>query len=96
MKIDTNPNLSPVASKHYALPIKHHKFVKEEFENLLEARLIKRSMSPYAALNIVVPRKSKPGASLPGIKRLELTIGNSTSKSPRCRLPRQNSMVAKH
>ena len=29
-KIDTDPNVSPVASKPYPLPLKHHKFVKEE------------------------------------------------------------------
>ena len=62
MTIDTNPNLHPVMSEPYPLPLKHHKFVKEEIENLLEAGLIERSMSPYAAYIIVVPRKSKPGA----------------------------------
>ena len=40
MKIDTDLNLPPVASKPYPLPLKHHKFVKEETENLLEAGLI--------------------------------------------------------
>ena len=49
-------------SKPYLLPLKHHKFVKEEIENLLEAVLIERSVSPYAAPIMVVPRKSKPGA----------------------------------
>ena len=48
MKIDTDPNLPPVASKPYPLPPNHHKFVKEEIANLLEAGLIKRSLSPYA------------------------------------------------
>ena len=41
MRIYTDPNLSPVASKPYPLPLKHHKFVKEDIENLLESRLIK-------------------------------------------------------
>ena len=45
--IDTDPNLPPVMSKPYPLPFKHHKFVKEEIEKLLEAGLIERSMSPY-------------------------------------------------
>ena len=57
MKINTEPNLPSVASKPYPLPLKHHKFVKEEIENLLEAGLIERSMNPYGALIIVVPRK---------------------------------------
>ena len=34
MKIETNPELHPVASKPYPLLLKHHKFVKEEIENL--------------------------------------------------------------
>ena len=40
MKIKTDPKLPCMASKPYPLPLKHHKFVKEEIENLLEARLI--------------------------------------------------------
>ena len=57
MKIESVPKLPPVASKPYALPLKHHKFVKEEIENLLEAALIEYSMSPYATPVIVVLRK---------------------------------------
>ena len=37
MKIDADPNLPPIESKPYPLPLKHHKFVKDEIENLLEA-----------------------------------------------------------
>ena len=62
IKIDTDPHLPPVANGLYPLPLKHHTFVKEEFKNLLEAGLIERSMSPYAAPIISVPRKSKLGA----------------------------------
>ena len=61
MKIDTDPNLSSVANKPYPPPLKYHKFIKEEIENVLEAGLIERSMSPYATPIIVVSRKSKPG-----------------------------------
>ena len=57
MKIYIDPNLPPVASKPYPLPLKYHNFVKEEIENLLEAGLIERSMNPYAIPIIVVPRK---------------------------------------
>ena len=70
MTIETDPKLSPVASKPYTLPVKCHKFVKEELENLLEAGLIKRSMSAYATPIIVVPRKNKPVAPLAETKRL--------------------------
>ena len=38
--------------------------MKEEIKNLLEAELIKRSMSPYATPITVVPRKSKPEATI--------------------------------
>ena len=48
MKIDTDPNLPLIASKPYYLLLKHHKFVKEEIENLLEAGLIGGTMSTYA------------------------------------------------
>ena len=37
MKTETDPNLAPVASKPYPVPLKHHKLVKEETENLLQA-----------------------------------------------------------
>ena len=40
MRIEIYPQLPSVASKPYLLPLKHHTFVKEEIENLLEARLI--------------------------------------------------------
>ena len=70
MTVKTGPDLPPVASKPYPLALKHHTFVKEEIGNLLEAGLIKRSMSPYAAPIIVDPRKSKPGVSLAETKRL--------------------------
>ena len=60
MIIETDPELPLIVSKPYLLPLKHHKFMKEEIENLLEASLIERSMSPYAAPITVVPRKSKP------------------------------------
>ena len=42
----------------------------EEIENLLEARLIDRSMIPYATPIIIVPRQSKPGAPLAETKKL--------------------------
>ena len=70
MVIETDPELPHIVTKLYPLCLKHHKFVKEDIENLLEARLIKRSMGPYAAPVIVVPRKCEPGVSLAETKRL--------------------------
>ena len=40
MVLPTDPGAAPVASKPYDLSLKHHKFVKEELMNLLEAGLI--------------------------------------------------------
>ena len=51
-KNDTDPNLPPVVSKPYPLTLKHHKFVKDEIETLLEAGLIKRPMTPCPALKV--------------------------------------------
>ena len=61
---------TPVASKPYDLPHKHHKFIKEELMNLLEAGLIERSLSPYAAPIIVVPHKAPPVSSFTETKIL--------------------------
>ena len=70
MVLPTELGTAPVASKQYDLPLKHHKFVKEELMNLLGAGLIERSLSPYAAPVIVVPCKALPGSSLTETKRL--------------------------
>ena len=70
MVIETDPQLPLVVTKPYPLPIKHHKFVKEEIENLFKARHIERSMSPYVTSVIVVPRKCQPGVPLVETKRL--------------------------
>ena len=75
-------------TKHIYTPLKHHKFVKKEIKNLLEAGLVERSMSPYAAPIIVVPRKSKPGVNLEEIKRL-VTDYHEFKKNPRFKLLRQ-------
>ena len=37
MVLPTEPGTAPVASKPYHQPLKHHRFVKEELTNLLEA-----------------------------------------------------------
>ena len=70
MVLNTKPGSIPVVSKPYSLPLKCHKFVKEELTNLLKAGLIEWSSSPYAALIMVVPCKAPAGSSLPEIKRL--------------------------
>ena len=56
MRKENDQELLAAASKPYILPLKHHIFVNEEIETLLEARLIEWSMSPYATPVIAVPR----------------------------------------
>ena len=70
MVIKTNPELPSIVTIPYHLPLKHHKFIKEEIENLLKTRLTERSMSPYAIPVIVVPRKCKPGVPSAEMKRV--------------------------
>ena len=82
MKINTDPNLPPIASKPYPLALKL-KFVKEEIEHLLKDGLIKRSMSPYATPNIVVPRKCKSEAPLAETKRLVIDYRELNKQIPK-------------
>ena len=70
MVLPTEPGAAPVASKSYDVPLKHHKFIKEELTNLLEAGLTERFLSPYTAPIIVVPHKAPPGSSLTKTKGL--------------------------
>ena len=58
------------------LPLQHHKFIKEEIKDLLEARHTERSLSLYAASIIIVPRKSKPEIPLGETKMLEKITKN--------------------
>ena len=40
MSIETDPNLPPVASKPYRLPLKHHEHVTKEREDVKKAGII--------------------------------------------------------
>ena len=84
MVLPIEPGAAPVASKPYDLPLKHHKFIKEELTYLLEVGLIERSISLYAATIIVVPCKALPGSSLTKTKRLVIDY---------CELNKQHSKV---
>ena len=59
MEIDTGDQL-PVAQNPYTLPLKHYEWVRREIETLEKAGVIERSLSPWASLVIVVPKKSAP------------------------------------
>ena len=51
----------PISSKPYTLPLKHYKWVQREIETLQKARIIERSISPWASPVVLVPKKSAPG-----------------------------------
>ena len=57
--METPPDALPIASKPYPLALKHHQFVKEELQKLLQAGLIEWSMSLYASSVLVVNKKSQ-------------------------------------
>ena len=59
MEIDTGDSLL-VAQNPYTLPLKHHEWVRKEIETLEKAGIIEQSLSPWASLVIVVPKKSTP------------------------------------
>ena len=51
----------PICEKPYTLPLKHYSWVQQEIETLEHAGVIKKSISPWASLIIIVPKKSAPG-----------------------------------
>ena len=59
MEINTGDSL-PVAQSPYTLPLKHYEWVRKEIETLEKARVIVKSLSPWASPVIVVPKKSAP------------------------------------
>ena len=72
-------------TKLYFLPLKH-KFVKEEIEYHLEARLTKRSMSPDATPVIVVTRKWKSGTPLSEMKWLVIDYQELNKQIPKVQM----------
>ena len=50
----------PVSSRPYTLALKHHRWVQEEIETLERVGVITKSMSPWASLIVIVPKKSQP------------------------------------
>ena len=57
MHIATRLDEAPVAAQPYSLALKHHKFLKKEIKNLLDAGIMCKSMSPWA-IPIVVVKKT--------------------------------------
>ena len=55
MSID-NGDHPPIAKKLYALAIKHHDWIRDEVDKLLEAGVISESHSSWSAPIVVVPK----------------------------------------
>ena len=60
MDIDTGDS-PPICQKPYNLPLKHREWVQKELETLKKSGVIVRSISPWASLIVVVPKKTEPG-----------------------------------
>ena len=86
MVLHTKLGSMPVANKPYSLPLKHHKFIKEELTNLLEAGLIEQSLSPYAAPIMVVPCKAPAGSSFMETKRLIIDYQELNKQLPKMQM----------
>ena len=60
MEINTGDSL-PITPKPYTLPLKHTTWVQRELEILEKAGVIVRSVSPWASLIVMVPKRTAPG-----------------------------------
>ena len=65
MHVDTGDS-PPICQKTYTLPLKHYSWVQQEIETLECVGVIKKNISPWASLIVVVPMKSAPGESQDG------------------------------
>ena len=60
MEIDTRDS-PPITQKPYTLPLKHAEWVQKELEILEKAGVIVRSVSPWASIIVVVPKRTVQG-----------------------------------
>ena len=63
VEIDNGDSL-PIAPKPYTLPLKHTEWVQRELEILEKARVIVRSVSPWASPIVIVPKEQPQGNPL--------------------------------
>ena len=63
VEIDTGDSV-PITQKPYTLPLKHTEWVHRELEILEKARVIVRSVSPWASPIVVVLKRTAPGEPL--------------------------------
>ena len=89
ISVDTG-DLPPIARKPYTLAIKHHEWVKEEIDRLLEAGVIRESHSSWSAPIVVVPKGD-------GGKRMcvDYRALNAISRTYIWPMPRIDDMLAK-
>ena len=59
MEIDTGDH-PPISQRPYTLALKHVEWVRQELETLEKAKIITRSISPWASPIVIVPKKSAP------------------------------------
>ena len=59
MEIDTGDH-PPISQRPYTLALKHVEWVRQELETLENAKIITRSISPWASPIVIVPKKSAP------------------------------------
>ena len=64
MEIDTGDS-PPITPKPYMLPLKHAAWITERMRNIKKIRG-DRSVSPWASLIVVVPKRSATGETLKG------------------------------
>ena len=60
MDIDTGES-PPISQRPYSLALKHMERVRQEIEALEKAKIITRSVSPWASPIVIVPKKTAPG-----------------------------------
>ena len=60
METDTGDS-PPISQRPYNLPLKHSDWVQKELDTLEKAGVITRSVSPWASLIVIVPKKTEPG-----------------------------------
>ena len=63
VEINTGDSL-PITQKSCTLPLKHTTWVQRVLEILEKARVIVRSVSPWASPIVVVPKRTAPGEPL--------------------------------
>ena len=50
----------PISQRPYSLALRHVQWVQDEIETLERAGVISKSVSPWASLNVIVPKKTLP------------------------------------